>query len=175
VRVHVLKNVVHIAGGRDHSLALRANGTVWSWGFNRDGELGDGTSVDRNEPVQTERLTDAVDIAAGANHSLAIRSDHTLWAWGKNNDGQLGLGTSTSTYTAPVRVASLAHVAEVGAGRQHTIAILNDGSAWAFGQNDMGQLGDGTLTDRRSPVRVPGVRGAVASAGGRGYGVVLIG
>jgi alpha-tubulin suppressor-like RCC1 family protein len=175
VQVHVLTNIDHIAGGRDHSLAIRSDGTVWAWGYNQGGELGDGTKSNRNQPVQTRTITDAIDIAAGANHSLAIRSDHTLWAWGRNNYGQLGLGTSTGSYASPVRVSSLSNVAEVGAGRQHTIVVLNDGSVWTFGQNDMGQLGDGTLTTRRSPVRVSGVSGAVESGGGRGYSVVLIG
>jgi alpha-tubulin suppressor-like RCC1 family protein len=90
-----------IAAGDDHSLAIREDGTLWAWGQNRYGQLGDGTTINRHKPVQV--LTDVVSVAAGVRHSLAIKRDGTLWAWGQNRYGQLGDGTTINRHK-PVQV-----------------------------------------------------------------------
>jgi hypothetical protein len=91
-----------VAAGRDHSLALRGDGTVWTWGGNSGGQLGDGTAIDRFAPVQVAGLTDVTAIVGSGSHSLALRSDGTLWAWGTSSRGQLGDGT-TARRLAPVK------------------------------------------------------------------------
>ena len=90
-------DVVQIAGGLDHALAVRSDGTVWAWGFNGHGELGDGTTTSRSTPVQVPGLTGITQVAAGSFFSLALRSDGTVWAWGANQNGQLGARRSPIT------------------------------------------------------------------------------
>jgi hypothetical protein len=95
-----------IAAGGFHSLALKGDGTVWAWGYNRDGQLGDGTTTNRTTPVQVSGLSGVTAIAAGTHHSLALKGDGTVWAWGGNWYGQLGDGTTTNS-TTPVQVSGL--------------------------------------------------------------------
>lgn len=161
-------------GDAYHTLALKPDSTVWAWGYNRQGQLGDGTKQNRSRPVQVQGLTSAVDIAAGGQHSLAVRSDGTVWTWGANASGQLGDGT-TSGSTTPVQVASLAGAVQVEGGRYHSLALLSDGTVWAWGSNTYGQLGDGTTTDRGTPVQVAGLSGVVAIAGGGRHSLALLG
>jgi len=92
---------VKIAAGAVHSLALKTDGTLWAWGFNAYGQLGDGTQVDKNIPVLIG--SDYATIAAGSIHTLALKTDGTLWAWGFNGDGELGDGTVVNKF-APVQI-----------------------------------------------------------------------
>jgi len=85
-------DVVQVAAGYDHALAVRSGGSVWAWGFNGLGELGDGTTTSRSTPVQVAGLTGITQVAAGEGFSLALRSDGTVWGWGFNQNGQLGRG-----------------------------------------------------------------------------------
>ena len=102
--VHGGVTLMPLTTGWAHSLALRSDGTVWSWGWNEYGQLGDGSTTGRLTPVQVSGLSDVTSIAAGVHHSLALRSDGTVWSWGGNGNGQLGDGTTTSRLT-PVRVS----------------------------------------------------------------------
>ena len=97
VQVQGLSSVTAIAAGEVHSLALKSDGTVWAWGNNYYGQLGDGTTTDRYTPVQVQGLSSVVAVAADISHSLAVKSDGTVWAWGKNDHGQLGDGTTCKT------------------------------------------------------------------------------
>jgi alpha-tubulin suppressor-like RCC1 family protein len=121
VQVSGLTGVVQVAAGFDSSLALRSDGTVWAWGFNQDGQLGDGTTTSRLTPVQVVGLTKVTQIAAGRFHSLAVRSDGTTVAWGYNNHGQLGDGTTTNR-TTPVAVSGLTKVTQIAGGVFHSVA-----------------------------------------------------
>ncbi len=154
---------VAVETGHNHTVVLKANGTVWTAGLNSDGQLGDGTTTLRRSPVQVQGMTDAVGIAAGRNMTYAIRANGQLWGWGRNNEGQLGDGTLVRR-PAPVRVGTLTNVRTVTGGRDHGIAVLEDGSAWTWGSNDYGQIGDGTITDRTSPVRI--IASGIADAAG---------
>jgi alpha-tubulin suppressor-like RCC1 family protein len=165
VRVVGLDNVKHIAAGRTHSLALKNDGTVWAWGFNGYGQLGDGTLTNRNTPVQVLGLSGVVTINSGEWHSLAVMSDGSLRAWGDNGAGQLGDGTYTNRST-PVQVSGLTGVLITALGSSHSLAMKQDGTVWAWGNNDNGQLGDGTTLRRATPVRVVGLSGCLALAGG---------
>jgi len=147
--VQALTYVIPITAGGAHSLAIMSDGTLWAWGWNEYGQLGDGTATDRHRPVQV--LTDVVSVTAGVYHSLAIRSDGTLWAWGRNEYGQLGDGTATDRHK-PVQV--LTDVISVSSRRHHSLAIKSDGTLWVWGWNEYGQVGDGTATDRHRPVQV---------------------
>ncbi|MBS0659772.1 MAG: hypothetical protein JSR82_16145 [Verrucomicrobia bacterium] len=157
------KTVVAIAAGYDHTLALCSDGTLVAWGFNGNGQLGDGTVVSKTAPVAVIASgallgKNVVSIAASAGHSFALCSDGTLVAWGENNYGQLG-DNSTIDRLAPVTVplnGALAGktIAAIAAGAFHTLARCTDGTLAAWGWNALGQLGDNTTTDRLIPVAV---------------------
>lgn len=148
-----LSNVIALAGGGYHTLALRRDGTVWAWGDNTDGQVGDGTTTNRSSPVQVAGLSGVVAISGGFYHSLAITHDGSLYAWGRNLFGQLGNGSTVSS-SFPIRVNSLAHVARVSGGGEFTMATLSDGTLWMWGDNDYGQLGDGSLIRSLIPVHL---------------------
>ncbi|HEX6699542.1 MAG TPA: RHS repeat-associated core domain-containing protein [Gaiellaceae bacterium] len=154
-----------IAGGQFHSLAVRNDGTVWAWGYNADGELGNGTTTNRTTPAQVSGLSGATAVAAGDLHSLALTSGGAVKSWGQNQFGQLGDGTTTNR-TTPVQVSGLTGVTAVAAGNYHSLALRSDGTVATWGYNGAGELGDGTVTTRTTPVTVQGLSGVVAIAGG---------
>lgn len=137
----------------NHALGIRADGTLWAWGANGSGQLGDGGTVNRAEPGQVGLESTWVTAACGINHSVAIKSDGTLWAWGANGNGQLGDGSAV-TRNLPVRTGTASNWAAVACGSNSTLAIKTDGTLWAWGQNNTSQLGDGSTTDRNTPVQI---------------------
>ena len=149
-----------IAAGGGHSLVILDDGSLWAWGGNSFGRLGDGTTIDRHTPVHI--MDDVAAVSAGSFHTLAITTDGSLWAWGGNWDGQLGDGTTTARRT-PVHIMD--DVVAVSAGSWHTLAITTDGSLWAWGRNWDGQLGDGTTIDRHTPVHIMDDVVAVSAGG----------
>ncbi len=98
--------MIAIAAGDTHTVALKTDGTVWAWGNNSNGQLGDGTTTQRTKPVEVSGLSTVIAIAAGDTHTVALKTDGTVWAWGNNSNGQLGDGTTTQS-TTPVQVQSL--------------------------------------------------------------------
>ena len=165
VRVTGLTNVVAVAAGEYHGLALKSDGSVFAWGANASGQLGDGTTVTRFRPVRVASLDDVIAVAANYGHSLAVKRDGTVWAWGQNQEGELGNGTHASSAT-PVRVSGLTGVTQIAAGPQHSLALKSDGTVWSWGNNPNGELGDGTTTQRSTPVRVQGLNGVTSIAAG---------
>jgi alpha-tubulin suppressor-like RCC1 family protein len=168
-----LTGVVSVAAGGSHSLALKSDGTVMAWGANSVGQLGDGTTTQRNNPGSVPGLTEVVAVSAGSWQSVALKSDGTVVAWGDNSSGQLGDGTTTNRLS-PVTVPGLTGVVAVSTSKYvHTVALKSDGTVMAWGWNGNGQLGDGTTTDRWSPVLVPGLTEVAAVATGGSYTVAL--
>jgi alpha-tubulin suppressor-like RCC1 family protein len=150
---------VQIASGDQHVMGIRSNGTAWGWGLGGSGQLGDNTTTNRSSPVSVVGgFTDWVQIVSGEAHTVAIRANGTAWAWGWNNSGQVGDNT-TSIRSSPVSViggfTDWVQLGLMSRGR-HTIAIRANGTAWAWGLNSGGQLGDGTSLSKRSPVSVIG-------------------
>jgi alpha-tubulin suppressor-like RCC1 family protein len=156
-----LCNITAISAGQNHSLFLKNDGTVWACGANSSGQLGDGTTTQRNTPVQVNGLTGIIAVSAGWNHSLFLKNDGTVWACGDNANGQLGDNT-TVMRTAPVQVLAgasgcstyLCGISAVAGGKDHSLFLMNDGTAWACGDNALGQLGDNTTADASTPVQV---------------------
>ena len=146
-----------ISAGFSHSLAIDKNGNLWAWGCNGQGRLGDGTTTYRNSPVQIKFGTTFKEVSAGNSHSLAIDSNNLLWAWGYNSNGRLGDGTTTQR-NSPVQIkasnGTVTQFKQIGAGEDHSLAIDMNGNLWAWGINNQGRLGDGTTTNRLSPVRI---------------------
>jgi alpha-tubulin suppressor-like RCC1 family protein len=146
-----------ISAGLSHSLAVRTDGTAWAWGVNTYGQLGDGSVTSRTSPVSVVGgFSDWCQISAGGFHSLAVRTDGTAWAWGVNASGRLGDGTTTARSSPVSVVGGFADWCQVSGGRFHSLAVRTDGTAWAWGSNASGRLGDGTTTARSSPVSVVG-------------------
>jgi alpha-tubulin suppressor-like RCC1 family protein len=177
VPVSGLINAVAIATGGYHTCALLSDGTVKCWGWNDYGQLGDGTTTLRTTPVTVSGLTNAVAIAAGDEHTCALLSDGTVKCWGYNGVGQLGDGKSNpieSHSAIPVTVTGLSNAVAIAAGWAHTCALLSDGTAKCWGDNDFGQLGDGTTTLRTTPVTVSGLTNAVAIAAGTYHTCALL-
>ncbi|MCL2388623.1 MAG: S-layer homology domain-containing protein, partial [Defluviitaleaceae bacterium] len=147
-----------IAAGVRNSYAIMEDGSLWGWGTNYVGQLGDGTWNNRHDPVRI--MENVVTVSAGQSHVLAVTTDGGLWAWGSNTGGQIGDGTTTHRNN-PVRI--MENVIAVSARQMHSFAITADGVLWAWGTNPNGQLGDGTHTPHRSPVRVMDNVAAVAA------------
>ena len=159
---------IALASAATHTLALRGDGTVWAWGDNAKGQLGNGTTNPAYEPVQVMAdssgpLTGVIAIAAGRDHSVTVKSDGTVWTWGDNTYGQLGdnsFSTTQRLYPVPVlagdapNLAPLSGVKAVAASDVHTLALKTDGTVWAWGNNDAGQLGIGTTAERRTATPV---------------------
>lgn len=136
-----------------HSLAVRADGTLWAWGNNSNGQLGIGNTTNSTVPVQVGTGANWGSVAVGGAHSVAVRTDGTLWTWGSNSQGQFGNGTTTSS-NVPVQVGTGTNWVNVAAGAAHTTALRTDGTLWAWGNNDGGQLGNGTTVRSTVPVQV---------------------
>ena len=157
------------ANGKNFTSAIKTDGTLWLWGGNGYGQLGDNTNVDKSSPVQT--------IAGGTNWKLvsacnyttcAIKNDGTLWGWGTNGSGQLGTGVSANNIRSPVQtVAGGTTWKQVAVGFFHTCAIKTDGTLWVWGQNDLGQLGSNNTSSYSSPIQT--------SAGGTNWKQVACG
>ena len=171
VQVLNLYNITAISAGGSYTVALRNDGTVWTWGSNDNGQLGDGTTTNRHTPVQVQSLSNITAISAGEVHTVALRNDGTVWTWGRNCSGQLGDGTTTRRHT-PVQVQNLSNITAISAGA-HTIALRNDGTVWVWGWNRDGQLGDGTTTNRHTPVQVQSLSNITAISAGNSHTVAL--
>ena len=125
-----------VAAGEAHSVALRADGTVWSWGSGRYGALGDGRAHLSATPVQVRDIADATAVAAGAYHGMARLKDGTIRAWGEGSRGRLGNGASVAAIV-PVAVAILNDATAFASGPYHSLAVRADGSVWgAWGGYD---------------------------------------
>lgn len=173
IQVPGLTDVTAIGAGAWHSLAVGSGGAVWAWGENLDGGLGDGTTVDRLAPVQTLGVADAEAVDAGGYFSVALKSNGTVLAWGSNGYGQLGVGTTFEERLLPGLVPGLTSVTAISTGPAFCLAVKNDGTVWAWGHNEYGQLGDGTTTDRHSPIEVPGLTDVKAISTGYGHALAL--
>jgi alpha-tubulin suppressor-like RCC1 family protein len=153
VQVGSLTNWTQVASGKYQSVAIKNDGTVWSWGSSAGkGILGLGNQEFAFSPTQVGALTNWSKIESGMDSSTSIKTDGTLWAWGYNNSGQLGLG-DTATRSSPVQVGALNTWAQV-TGNNATFAIKTDGTLWAWGSNTRGQLGIGSVVGKSSPVQV---------------------
>ena len=169
-------NVVAIAAGERHSVAVTKSGAVYTWGDNEFGQLGTGDHTGRAAPTLVAGLSDIVQVAAGEAHSLALRGDGTVWAWGSNHSGQLGL--QPAEVIAPVQIpasliGSATPVLRIAAGARHSLALDGQGRVFAWGDNAFGQLGNATVAQSASPMQVSGLPPIRELAAGRHHALAL--
>lgn len=146
-------NWLMVSVGYNQVLAIKSNGTLWAWGSNQMGQLGDGTTNSKNVPTQIGTDTNWAFVSAGTNFSIAIKTNGTIWGFGMNNSGQLGM-SDPSDRTTPTQIGSGANWTKAWAGGSHVIAKETNGTYWAWGANGGGQLGDGSNITRWSPVQI---------------------
>lgn len=145
-------NVV-VAGDYRHSLGIKTDGTLWTWGRNDYGELGDGTTTIRNIPTQIGTDNDWSFVTSGDESTYAIKTNGTLWGWGYNLNGRLGDGTTTDKHI-PTQIGSNNTWKKVSKHQTHSIALRTDDNLWAWGNNSNGQLGTGNNLNQLTPVAV---------------------
>lgn len=153
VQIGTLTNWAKVSVGSSYVLSIKTNGTLWAWGLNTSGQLGDGTTVDKSSPVQIGTLTTWAKVSAGTSFSMAVKTDGTLWAWGLGTSGQLGDGTNVSK-SSPVQVGTLTNWLQCSSGQNFALAVKTDGTLWSWGNGGSGQLGDGTTVTKSSPVQI---------------------
>ncbi len=176
VAVSGLSNVIAVAGGGEHSLALLGNGTMMGWGANREGQIGDGSTANRRVPVAIvdfATLGGIAAIAAGNEFSLALMTNGTVLAWGANEEGQLATG-KTTRLTAPAAIKGLNNVTAIAAGGEFALARLSNGTVMAWGAGTEGQLGDGKYSRSLTPVAVKGLSGVTAIAAGNEFALARL-
>jgi len=178
VRVHGVGDVGYfgpaaaIMGGESHNFALKADGTVWSWGYNAFGQLGDGTNVDRYTPVQVAGLDSVVSLGGRGYHSLVVKADGSVWTWGFNSTGQLGDGTTTNQ-NRPVQVPGLSGVLAVTGGYNFSLALMSDHTLRAWGNGSSGQLGNGATAQSLVPVALTGLTNVAQVSAGWKHAVAV--
>jgi alpha-tubulin suppressor-like RCC1 family protein len=142
-----------ITGGFYHTIALKTDGTLWSWGYNDNGQLGVNNTTSRSTPVTTLLGgTNWKSIAGGYYHTIALNTDGTLWNWGSNDNGQLGVNNTTSRSTPVTTLLGGTNWKSIAGKGFHTIAIKTDGTLWTWGRNSYGALGVNDTTHRSTPV-----------------------
>jgi alpha-tubulin suppressor-like RCC1 family protein len=167
VQIGALTTWSKISAGRSTCFAIKVDKTLWSWGQNQFGQIGDNTTTYRSRPVQVGALTDWAQITVHST-ALAVKTNGTLWSWGANASGVQGRN-STVTSSSPVQVGALSNWAQVSIGNNNgaVLALKTDGTLWSWGNNFYGQLGLGDRVDRSSPVQIgAGTDWEYISAGG---------
>ena len=176
-QIQGLTNITAIAAGGNtsgFSLFLKNDGTVWSVGSNTYGQLGDGTFISKNTPIQVPGITGIIAIAAGDCHSMFLKNDGTVWAVGRNNFGQLGNGSTSQFNSTPFQIPNLTDIMAMDGGEGFSVFLKNNGTVWATGENSYGQIGDGTSgTMQTTPLQVAGLSGITAVQAGAHHALYL--
>ncbi len=167
-----------VSVGGSHVLATRTDGTLWAWGTNTSGQLGNGTTSSSTTPVQVGSAATWATVSAGGSHSVGVMTDGSLWAWGDNTSGQIGQGSTTPTsYTAPTRIGVLntwsTATTALSAGTSFTLALKSDGSLHSWGLGSSGQLGNGAGGTVTTPTQVGSALTWSAVSAGSAFSVAL--
>jgi len=176
VQIPDLTDIVAISAQYYVAMALRADGTVWTWGAD-DQNRRDANGNTIWQPLQVAGLGGVVAISAGGTNFMALKGDGTVWTWGWDGQGQLGNGVAASqSYPTPMPVPGLSGVVAVSAGTQHSMALRNDGAVWVWGNNTHGQLGLGTFDySQPTPAQVPGLSGVKAISAAYYHSLAILG
>lgn len=174
IQVNSLSNISAITCGGDHSLAIRSSdGTIWTWGNNYYGQLGNGSNTNSTAPALVNGLSSVSKVSGGYIHSLALVSDGTVWTWGNNRYGQLGDGSTIEERRTPVQVIDIDNITNISTKGWHSLALDSEGKVFSWGNNSNGQLGDGTYSERNIPVNVEGLEDIVDIGSGWQHSLAL--
>ncbi|MBL8611133.1 MAG: hypothetical protein JNL38_27570 [Myxococcales bacterium] len=168
VSVQVVNDAQSVCAGLKHSCAIRADRSVYCWGYNLNGQLGNGATGQEAIPVKTTGLPEVVQISCGSNFTCAVTTKGAVFCWGGNGNGQLGQGNTVGSST-PKQVVNVAGAVQVAAGSTHACAVTTTGTVSCWGNNDVGQLGTGTTASELSARQLPGVTGVSEIAAGAGF------
>lgn len=136
-----------------HCVGIQTDGTLWSWGFNIDGQLGDGTTANKEVPIQIGTGNNWQSVSNNYSNSFGIKTNGTLWGWGNNSYGQLGIGNFDNKLV-PTQIATATNWQSISSGYNYTLAIKTNGTLWAWGDNVSGRLGNGTYVDEDAPIKI---------------------
>jgi alpha-tubulin suppressor-like RCC1 family protein len=152
-----ITNWSQLSASTSHSLGVTTTGIAYAWGFGGSGVLGDGTTVSKSSPVSViGGITNWSQVSAGDYYSLGLTSTGIAYSWGSNNYGRLGDGTTTARSSPVTVIGGITNWSQVSAGNGHSLGLIATGILYAWGRNNYGQLGDGTTTNRSSPITVIG-------------------
>ncbi len=166
-----------VAAGNAHTILLKSDGTVWTWGKNDFGQLGNGANSNSPIPVNVSNLVNISSVDGGESHTIALKSDKTVWCWGKNGSGQLGNGIDKKNSFVPTEVLKFRQensaIIAVAAGQYHSAVLQDNGTVWTWGYNYFSQLGYGGTTDSISPWPASNVSNVIAIASGNNHLLAL--
>jgi alpha-tubulin suppressor-like RCC1 family protein len=179
-----LTNVTKLGGRPYFTLAVKSDGTIWAWGMNRYGQMGNGTVNPLPGPQVTVPVLVSNSLPGGAINSprqvtcgyqfgAALTTNGTVWTWGSGSHGELGQGAATTTSYYPAQIPGLTNITAISAGWFHILALQSNGMVWDWGNNASGELGDGTAVNRSSPVQVLNVSNIVSVSGGDSHSSAL--
>jgi len=171
-QIGALTDWADVSCGDEHVIAIKTNGTIWSWGDGASGKLGDGTTTKKSSPVQIGSATDWTIVETGLGTSYAINDSGELWAWGAGDNGGLGTGGGASLST-PTQVGALTTWEDISAGLSYAIALQTDGTLWAWGANASGQVGNGSVTNVSTPTQIGSDTDWTAIYAGRDHSLAL--
>lgn len=161
-----------LAAGSLHSMVIKNDNSLWTWGNNSNGQLGDGSFTGRPLPKLVQGIVQPVSISGGDRYSLALDQNGSLWAWGSNSCGQLGNGNRENR-NIPELIGGISGVIEMSAGYNHSLAVVEDGTVWGWGSNESSQLGDCGDRVCTVPQKIEGLAGCAAVAAGSNHSVAL--
>ncbi len=171
-------DIIGVSCGYSHTVLVKSDGTVWSFGSNYSGQLGLGNNTNQNTPQQIPTINSVdniIGVSCGASYTVLVKNDGTAWSFGRNDSGQLGLGNDTDQHTPQQipTINSVDNIIGVSCGDYHTVLVKSDGTAWSFGRNDSGQLGLGNNTSQNTPQQIPTINDIIGVSCGGNHTVLV--
>ncbi len=173
VAVSGLTDIVAVVAGENHSLALKANGDLYAWGSDSDGQIGNGGAINTNQPLPVQFMGGVVAISAGSKHSLALSNNGDVFAWGSDSNGQLGDGGTNTNVSSPSYVYGAVDFIAISAGGNYSLGLKSDGTVSGWGNGSWDKFNLGSISDVTTPVSIPKVKDIVSISAGDSHILAL--